>query len=333
MRSFGFDRLLLALSLSAAVGPTLWVTSAAGRDITAEPSEASVQAARERYDAGVEAFRSGRFREAIAAFSAADRIAPRAALSHNIAVAYEKLGEPARALQYYRDYLFRDPAPSNGAATRERIATLEDLLEQRGVQQLTVRSEPAGASVLVDEREVGVTPWTGELAPGKHTISVAGDGGRQTRELDLPKDRAIDLDFWVAGNESAAPATAEPSRESSLFARDFGAPASVESEKPGLGAWPWVTLALGGVALGTGAVFELQRRSTEDEVARTSQLEYEDRYADMESQKRTARIFAGVGGALLVAGGVMLVIDRTERRSAAVSCGPGRCFAQMEQRF
>jgi hypothetical protein len=179
-----------------------------------------------------------------------------------------------------------------------------------------------------------VTPWTGELTPGLHAIHVVAGAAQETREFELPEARAIDLDFWL-GNHDGSVEPRRPGRphHRPVFAGSFE-PAPIEAEaRTGLGAWPWVTLALGGVALGTGAVFELQRRDTEEDVSRASQLEYEDRYADMEAQKNTARLFAGVGGALVVAGGVMLVIDRSETRSSALRCGPARCVAQLEQRF
>jgi hypothetical protein len=335
MRSLGLDRFRIALWLSAAVSLTSVTDLARAQETRADQRDASVSAARERYDAGVDAFRSGRFRQAIDAFLAADRIAPRPALSHNIAVAYEKLGESARALQYYRDYLFRDPVAANGFATRQRIATLEEILRGRGVQQVSVRSEPSGAHVRIDDRDVGVTPWTGELAPGMHSIHVVADLAEESREFELPEAHAIDLEFWLAnGAGSEKPARRRSLAERPVFAGNFDpSPDPAQAEVRGLGAWPWVTLAAGGLALGTGVVFELRRRGMEDDVSRASQLEYDERYDEMEGQKNTARLFAGVGSALLVAGGVMLVIDQTEKRSAGLSCGPARCVARLEHRF
>ena len=54
----------------------------------------------------------------------------------------------------------------------KRIAGFEKQLEKKGVQQLAVLSDPPGATVVVDDRPLGVTPWTGELSPGSHALAL-----------------------------------------------------------------------------------------------------------------------------------------------------------------
>lgn len=52
----------------------------------------------------------------------------------------------------------------------------ESLLLQPITGQLSLSSSPDGASVRIDGQLVGVTPWTGELKPGKHAVQVELDG-------------------------------------------------------------------------------------------------------------------------------------------------------------
>src|SRR5262249_36376341 len=102
--------------------------------VAAQPREL----ARVRYRQGVEAFKESRFRDAIDLFLEADQLAPSAALSFNIAAAYEKIDQPPAALRWYRDYLRRAPDAQDRAQIEGTVAKLEQVLAQGGVQQMTV---------------------------------------------------------------------------------------------------------------------------------------------------------------------------------------------------
>ena len=91
-----------------------------------------------RYERGVEAYSAGRFKDAIDLFLQADSLAPSAALSFNIARAYEKISDDASTLQWYRDFRRRAPDAKNGPDVDQRIHELEGILAAKGVQQLTV---------------------------------------------------------------------------------------------------------------------------------------------------------------------------------------------------
>src|SRR5690349_10201210 len=148
---------LLAALASSAAGSA----QASGAD-----AAATIPEAQSRYEAGVAAYEQGRYREAVERFKEADQLAPSPLLSFNIAKVYERMADNRSALAWYRDYLRRLPAAENRAAVRERIDVLERALRATGVQQVTVLSTPAGATVSIDNMSRGVTPWTGELIPG-----------------------------------------------------------------------------------------------------------------------------------------------------------------------
>ena len=88
----------------------------------------------------------------------------------------------------------------------------------RAVQtgSLFVRSEPAGAKVLVDNKPAGVTPITVlDLSPGSHTISLTGADGsnaRQSVQVEAGATATLRLNLERAQvAEATTAAAAEPS--------------------------------------------------------------------------------------------------------------------------
>jgi tetratricopeptide (TPR) repeat protein len=277
-------------------------------------------------------FRAGKYEPAIRLFLEADRLAPSAALAFNVARAYEKLQNTPRALEYYRSYLRRDPSGTGARRAASRVSELEKKLEQRGIQQLTVRSTPEGAALSVDRRPLGVTPWTGELVPGDHTLEVSHDGyAKVVRIVTVSAERALDLDITLsraaetATRTSAAP---DPRHEPSFRER--------------AGLWPFVALGASAVSLGIAGAFELERSDSEA-AARGSrtQLDYARHRDHAENSQTTARVFAGAGGGFALIGGVLLGIalldDETpppdQRAKASFDCSRSACAAHYVGRF
>jgi hypothetical protein len=243
-------------------------------------------------------------------------------------------------LRWYRDYLRRAPDAPNAKDVQATVDALEDRLAKKGLQQLTVMSTPAGATVSVDGRPVGVTPWTGDLLPGKHRVGLSlRDYDDQTLEVELAGHRSRDVSATLV--RSAAPAVAAAPVVATAPAAPVTPPPQDRSNEAGtgLGIWPWVTLGAGGAALGGALVFEILRRGAESDAEDDpTQIGYHDKLDKMESHQTTARILAGVGGALVVTGGVLLAIDlgsSSNRAPAALQLGPtpGGAFASATGSF
>jgi hypothetical protein len=100
-----------------------------------------------------------------------------------------------------------------------------------------------------------------------------------------------------------------------------------------------VTLGAGGVALGGALTFELLRRGSEsDAKGDDTQVGYKEKLDQMESQQTMARILGGVGGVLVIAGGVLVVLDlgsskENQTAGLAVTPTPGGAFATASGRF
>lgn len=316
---------LLALLLGAA-------PAAAAPEAAATP-QARAEA---HYEQGVQAYRSQRYRTAIEHFLAADNLAPSPALSYNVARAYEKLDEAPRALEYYRTYLRRGADPKNEAEVRARVREISTLLARRGVQQMTVRSDPLGASVSVDGRARGTTPWTGEIELGRHRVVVSQGSAARRLDIELVAERALDVDVSLypggpsasaVGGRQPVPA-AEPVRDqkTTVFPTYL----------------PWAVAGAGAAALAGAGVYELLRRDAEQEAEdeRFQPAFYYERDR-MQTYQTTARVLASVGGLLVLTGGVLAVVNRSsttddepsEPPPVALACDGDGCAGTWSGRF
>jgi tetratricopeptide (TPR) repeat protein len=313
-------------SLIVALGAATWLTAVPARAQTPS-SEASVEARREqakaRFQAGSAHYAAGEYRKSVADFLEADRLAASPALSFNIARAYERLSDTSGALRWYRDYLRRSPNANNAAEVRAKVSELSAKLARTGQQQLTVLSMPPGATVVIDGRAVGVTPFTAELSLGKHRVLLDLAGYREAKqEITLTPSAAEDLSVNLS---PVPPKGVGPERERE---------APVASTRSS--AWPWVIGGAGVVGLGGALAFELKRRS-EESAARdaSSQIAFKEHSDTMNADQTRARILAGIGGALVVGGAVMLVIDRQqpERPKLGLGCTLQGCSAVAKGHF
>lgn len=335
-------RLVWMLCIFAAflAAPRARAEEPAGSSAASDAAKARAKAHLER---GRKAYQEGRYKDAVDAFLDAHREVPSPELSFNAALAYEKLGDKAGALRFFREYLRQQPKASDRERVAARIGQLETKLRERGVQQVSILSEPAGATIFVDDRPIGVTPWTGELLPGRHDLRLRREGYRDARQaFELPAHRAIDVSVAL----EAAPT--DPATPAPPPAPAPAPPPPVEDQpappKKSVGVWTWAAFGVGAAAFGGALVFEMARSRAEEDVktepTRVARLEANDR---MESHQTIARIFAGVGAAAVVAGGVLLYFDLSgpgdEEKPAGlgprafVGCGATRCGAGVGGHF
>lgn len=324
---------MTALLLSFALPSTASAQVATQASPSATPDDLK-QRAEAEYELGVAAYREGRFADAVGRFLAADRLLPSAALSFNVARAYEKLANDPGALRFYRDYLRRETGPANPnvEAARSRVVELEAALMARGVQQLTVLSQPESASLSIDGQPLGVTPWTGELPPGAHRLSLSRPGHSPVlRDFELSRERAMELSLLLPALSPVTSAAPPPATQA------LAAPgtASDAPESARFGPWPWVTVGAGGVLLLAAGGFELSRRSAESD-AKTpglAQISYNERLNAMHSRQTTARALVAVGGVLAVTGGVLILLQLgrspAPRATAALVCAPQSCLGNL----
>ncbi|MDX2090131.1 MAG: hypothetical protein SFX73_19895 [Kofleriaceae bacterium] len=81
--------------------------------------------ARTHYQAGVKFYNGGDYRSAIREFSAAQQLVPADLNNYNLALCYDKLGDPEPAIQYYRAYLDKVPTTDKRAEIEASVARLD----------------------------------------------------------------------------------------------------------------------------------------------------------------------------------------------------------------
>lgn len=279
------------------------------------------QLAEAKYEEGVTAYRAERYVDAVRSFLEADAISPSAALSYNIARAYEKLSDDAQTLRWYRNYLRLTPAASNAAEVEGYVKSLSAALAKKGIQQLSVLSSPSGATVAIDGNPLGVTPLTVELSPGAHSalLSLRGYADAPT-DFTLPA--ATPLDVSVTLRPVARSGTVPP------------APTSETKRRFGIA--PYITLGVAGACLGAAGIFELSRRSAQNS-AQNEQVQrtFEDDLNSIDNRRTAARVLLGVGSVLAVTGGALLLFNpRVTPESRAVVAGvPGGATLGWERSF
>jgi tetratricopeptide (TPR) repeat protein len=319
------------LRASVFVALSAFAASAFAGEVTPEAQEA----ARKTYQAGAQAYSDGHYKDAIDLFLEAARVAPNPAFSYNIGLAYEQLGDHDNALRWYRDYLRELPEAPDRGDIEPRVREAEQRLRERGVQQVTVMSSPDGATVTIDGKPLGVTPWTGELAPGRHKLSLMlRSYADDDQVFELPSDHAIDVRVSLSEAPSheatAAPVTTEPSK-----------PDSAPHRSGGIGPLTWAAFGVGAVGLGSALGFELARSGAADSARQApTQVEGKDDRDRAVSFETLGRVALGVGAAFTVAGGVLLYLDlssskseRSPSASAAFGCGAASCGVRVNGRF
>jgi PEGA domain len=308
-----------ATALEAAAPPE---APAAAR---AEPPPADLtEQAKQLYLLGAEAFASQRNADAILYFRQAERLVPSAKLTYNIALAYDEMGDAGRALSAYRTFLVQEPESVHRDEVQARIVKFELALAALGVQQLSVTSEPAGALLRVGEELVGLTPWAGELTPGLHRIQLERSGFQpHAAEVAVSAQHASDV--RVALVARPAPGAPEP-----------GALARIQPLS-------WGLLGVGVAALAGGLGFELSRASSSARAGRSGTGETAARAQGAADAKQMASLLLlGAGGAFVVSGGVLLVLDLSRDAPAgtpsiaarsSLTCAPAFCGVVTAGRF
>lgn len=137
-------------------------------------ADSSADEAEARFRRGAELYKRGHYDEALLEFFTSNRLAPNRNVVFNIARSYEALGRYDEAYQYYAAYRAAEPSEKERAAAGAKLKELAPHLAL-----ITVTSEPSGATVYVDRKDLGghgETPLTVALSPGTHRLLLEKEG-------------------------------------------------------------------------------------------------------------------------------------------------------------
>ncbi len=289
------------------------------------PSTDPKELSRQRYQEGAAAYAAGSYMDAIERFLEANRLSPNPAFAYNIGLAYEELGDAPDALKWYRAYLRALPAAPDRAEIEPKIVQAEQRLLARGVQQATILSTPDGATITLDGRRVGVTPWSGEMPPGAHQVSLELRGYLDAAtSFELPADRAVDvsLKLQVEPLHPIVPVSV-PVAEASVQRVRRITPVT------------WSALGVGVAGLGAALGFEFARAAAVSSAKSETNVEGKDRYDEATTYQTISRVSLGVGSAFAVAGGVLLYFDLWKRGATDVTaaCSGPSCGVEVHGAF
>jgi len=252
------------------------------------PDQAVETPAQAAYRAGVEHFKANRFEDAIREFNKAYRLDPNPVLVFNMARAFEETRQYTSAIEFYRRYLTMAPESTDRQAVEDSIRTLELLAAKNQTQAvaLSVISQPDGATVFVDGREVGVTPMKLDVAPGKHFIALERAGFvRASEEVSIDAGQPLERRVVLVQAPTPQPAAA----------------------RSGSSVWPWVAVGTGGALLAASAVTGWQAYRKADKL---DQLDADPSLGDealYDELRDSGQAYALTTDALVVSGSLSLV--------------------------
>jgi hypothetical protein len=349
---------LLTGSVTAQQQPA--ASTAAPAAVAAPGTSDEAQRARSELDNAERAYREGRYADAASGFIAADRIQPSPAIQLALGKTYEQMNDASRALAAYREYFARSPRAPDRTQVQARVAVLAAQLAEKGVQQISVSSLPAGATVVIDTKPLGTTPIYVDLPPGAHHLEYHLKNYESAAlDFELSPQQPLNVMTTLVPQANGAVAEAPAATDAPApagVAAEAAAPAESTDTVPAPLAGPapkhdettiylrsFGFAALGGsvVTLGTAVAFELMRSHSESRARQQrQQIAFKDAIDTMHTQQTLARAFAVSAGVLAAAGGVLLVLaanrenhEPTPEGGAAIACAPTGCSAVYQGRF
>jgi hypothetical protein len=174
----------------------------------ARAQDESLNQARTAFDEGQRFFVDGKFIEAALKFQEAYDARPFPQFLFNIAACYEKATKYSMALEFYSRYLKESPKAADRDKTQSRIEALkagireldkapaesgpptaiQELEQPETVGLVVVESDPAGASIYLDDKKgepISKTPWNGSLS-GEHVILLERKGYKPVKKRISP---------------------------------------------------------------------------------------------------------------------------------------------------
>ncbi|MDP1921429.1 MAG: PEGA domain-containing protein [Myxococcales bacterium] len=281
----------------------------------AAPETAGLAKAKELVQWGQKLYKQARYAEAIAKFEEAYLARPSPVITYNIGKCHEQLGETAKAMRAYRDYLRLSPNAADRESVSDAITNLERRLREKGLQQLMVFADPPTAKISVDGKELGNSPVSIELIAGNHTLSVTAEGYEKTdRAFVMQLSRATEMTIALRPSPPPTDApkavtTTEPKPADVALTPGPALTATVEKKAR---VWTWVA---GGVAVaGVGAGVGLGVVSNAKAVEHNTVVRGPDAAAELRRDSQTmataANISYAVAGVAAVTAIILFVVEK-----------------------
>ncbi|HEY3452631.1 MAG TPA: PEGA domain-containing protein [Myxococcales bacterium] len=296
--------LVLALASLLLLCPAVAAASEAASEV-----DTHTQDAKARFKQGVALYKVGKWGEAVEEFETAYRLKPHGVVRFNIAQCYEKLGQVAQALRSYHLYLREVPEAPDKAAVQASMAALEKSLADRGLQQLLVFSDPAGAELALDEQAQGRTPWTGELPLGKHKLALSLQGHEASTQEVLLGERSLPVEVKLA---ATAVAVAPPPSTTAAPVEATTPPATTKKAAPETKQrlWTWVVGGAAAATLVAAVGCGIAAKSASDQMRGSvhDQQKVQSLHDQAATNQTASNVLLGLSLAGAAAGGVLYFV-------------------------
>ncbi|MBL8953438.1 MAG: PEGA domain-containing protein [Myxococcaceae bacterium] len=217
-------------------------------------------------------YSQARYQEAIASFEEAYLLKPHPVIFFNIGKCWEQLGETAKALRAYRDYLRLLPDAADKDTVNDAIANLERRLKERGVQQLMVFADPPDAKIEVDGKGLGTSPASVELSAGNHKLAVTRDGYESVeRSFVMQTTRSTEMTITLrpvsaAKTEPVASNNTTSAPKEAVSTAPSASTSATAQPKKGGRVFTWVAAGLALVGVGSGVTFGVLTMGKSNEI-------------------------------------------------------------------
>lgn len=292
-----------------------------------EEAAGDVKKAKELFQWGQKLYKQARYAEAISKFEDAYAARPHPVIFFNIGKCYEQLGETAKALRAYRDYLRLAPDAKDKETVSDAIANLERRLREKGMQQLMVFADPPSARISVDGKELGGSPASVELIAGNHTLTVTAEGyDKVERSFVMQTTRATEMTISLrpsggASGKDTPPLASDTPKAEPKNTLDPGppppSPPMVISEQPRKGRlWTYVAggvavASLGaGIGLGVAANGEAAKFTSVQHDPQTVQADFDAANRSANGMALGANVAYGVAGAAAITAVILFFVEK-----------------------
>ncbi|RYZ09545.1 MAG: PEGA domain-containing protein [Myxococcales bacterium] len=178
-----------------------------------------------RFRLGAEAYQRGDYKAALEQFLTSNRLVPNRNVTYNVARCYEELKAFPEAYRYFTLALAEETDPAVRARIERALGSLRE-----NVAVLEVETEPPGATVFVDRRDLGSrgnAPLSLGLKPGAYLVLAELPGYHSARvavpALGVGQRRRVTLQLQpIVGRVSVA----ESARGAAVRVDDAAAPVS-----------------------------------------------------------------------------------------------------------
>ncbi|MCS6898398.1 MAG: PEGA domain-containing protein [Myxococcales bacterium] len=280
------------------------------------PTKANRDKAKAAFSRGNEKFNAGDFAGAAEAYKEAHATIPTAQALYKMALALEKAGKGAEALEAYQQFL-AFPPPDTMA---EQKSTAEGRIQEMSVGKVNLSSTPVGATVTIDGQPAsGPTPLTLSLKPGAHTLELSAPNHEPaTREITVAPASITDLVVELKEiPPPPAPSPPPPPPPSPLPPPEPAAPPPPPPEEPPPSKIPaYVTLGLAGAGAVVGTIFGFQALSAKSDFNSKPTTKNAD---DAERNALIADMAFGVAVTLGITGTVLLLSGNKKPESTKSS--------------